>query len=216
VDLEQREGRVHRYKGHAVRKNVARDCTDRWTYATSGPDADGWRQLFDTARARRDEEQSDLVPFWVYAPPDGAYIERHLPMIPLSRDVDRAEVLRRSLAVYRMAFGQSRQDDLVQYLQRYLTPEQIDKAAVELRIDLTPDPSANRSASGVYQAPGELPPEALEAPQESSSIGLADLEDLLDNFVAVRPVVKQVSVGALENLFAEFSALRAAGQRGAS
>src|SRR6185503_7930880 len=24
VDLEQREGRVHRYKGHAVRKNVAR------------------------------------------------------------------------------------------------------------------------------------------------------------------------------------------------
>ena len=25
VDLEQREGRVHRYKGHAVRKNVARD-----------------------------------------------------------------------------------------------------------------------------------------------------------------------------------------------
>ena len=25
VDLEQREGRIHRYKGHAVRKNVARD-----------------------------------------------------------------------------------------------------------------------------------------------------------------------------------------------
>ena len=24
VDLEQREGRVHRYKGHAIRKNVAR------------------------------------------------------------------------------------------------------------------------------------------------------------------------------------------------
>ena len=24
VDLEQREGRVHRYKGHAIRKNLAR------------------------------------------------------------------------------------------------------------------------------------------------------------------------------------------------
>ena len=24
VDLEQREGRVHRYKGHAIRKNIAR------------------------------------------------------------------------------------------------------------------------------------------------------------------------------------------------
>ena len=28
VDLEQREGRVHRYKGHAVRKNVAADTAD--------------------------------------------------------------------------------------------------------------------------------------------------------------------------------------------
>jgi hypothetical protein len=36
VDMEQREGRVHRYKGHAVRKNVARrfglaSLRERWS-----------------------------------------------------------------------------------------------------------------------------------------------------------------------------------------
>ena len=156
VDLEQREGRVHRYKGHAVRKNVARDFSTHATYSASGPGSDSWSQLFEAARNGRPDGLSDLVPFWVYTTEGGAHIERHLPMIPLSKDVDRAEVLRRSLAVYRMAFGQSRQDDLVQYLQRYLTAEQIKSAVAELRIDLTPTLSPNRHKSGVLQTPGEL------------------------------------------------------------
>jgi hypothetical protein len=43
VDLEQREGRVHRYKGHAVRKNLAARYgqTASCYHAT-----DPWRQLF--------------------------------------------------------------------------------------------------------------------------------------------------------------------------
>ncbi|MEZ5285579.1 MAG: hypothetical protein R2712_12405 [Vicinamibacterales bacterium] len=43
----------------------------------------------------------------------GATIERHVPVLPLSRDAAKAQRLRRSLAVYRLAFGQSRQEDLV-------------------------------------------------------------------------------------------------------
>ena len=120
------------------------------------------------------------MPFWVYTTEGGAHIERHLPMIPLSKDVDRAEVLRRSLAVYRMAFGQSRQDDLVQYLQRYLTPSRSTSAVAELRIDLTPDPSPNRHKSGVLQTPGELAADEPDGTQAASGFGLADLEDLLD------------------------------------
>jgi hypothetical protein len=150
------------------------------------------------------------VPFWVYTTDGGAHIERHLPMIPLSKDVDRAEVLRRSLAVYRMAFGQSRQDDLVQYLQRYLTDEQIKSAVAELRIDLTPELSPNRQKSGLLQTPGELTGEEPEAEGGSSRFGLADLEDLLDSFVAMKPVTKTVSVEALERLLLDFSALRGA------
>lgn len=210
VDLEQREGRVHRYKGHAVRKNVARDFSTHATYSTSGPRSDSWRQVFEAARNARAADLSDLVPFWVYTTEGGARIERHLPMIPLSKDVDRAEVLRRSLAVYRMAFGQSRQDDLVQYLQRYLTAEQIKSAVTELRIDLTPKPSPDRHNCGVLQTPGELTAEEPEADGGSSRFGLADLDDLLDSFVAIRPATNTVSVEALERLLGDFSALRGA------
>ena len=109
VDLEQREGRIHRYKGHAVRKNVALAFSAGAGYAASGVESDSWHQLFESARSARGGETSDLEPFWVYTTEGGAHIERHLPMIPLSKDVERANGLRRSLAVYRMAFGQSRQ-----------------------------------------------------------------------------------------------------------
>jgi hypothetical protein len=210
VDLEQREGRVHRYKGHAVRKNVARDFSMDATYLTTGPGSDSWRQLFEAARNARAVDLSDLVPFWVYTTEGGAHIERHLPMIPLSKDVDRAEVLRRSLAVYRMAFGQSRQDDLVQYLQRYLTAEQITAAVAELRIDLTPERSPNRNKSGVLQTPGELNIEESDLEGGSSRFGLTDIEDLLDSFMAMKPVTKTVSAEALDRLIDDFVALRKA------
>jgi hypothetical protein len=211
VDLEQREGRVHRYKGHAVRKNVARDYCASVTPVSCGPESDAWHQMFGAARSARIAQapgQSDLVPYWVYATEGGAYIERHLPMIPLSRDVDRADLLRRSLAAYRMAFGQSRQDDLVKYLQRWLTPEQIDAAVAELRIDLTPNRSPNRHKSGVVQVPGELAGNEPDRSDTAAAVSLDAIEDLLDAFAAVRPVKATVSAEALERLIADFVALR--------
>jgi hypothetical protein len=163
--------------------------------------------VFAAARSARASNQSDLVPFWVYTKEGGAYIERHLPMILLSKDVYRAEVLRRSLAVYRMAFGQSRQDDLVQYLQRWLTREQIDAAVAELRIDLTPDRSPSREKSGMVQRPGEL---AGDEPDGAggAAVSLDAIEDLLDKFAAIRPVKRSVSAEAFERLIDEFVALR--------
>jgi hypothetical protein len=135
VDLEQREGRVHRYKGHAVRKNVAA----RYPIAgTAGNGPDPWEALFETARAERAEGDNDLVPYWVYPIENGAQIERHVPALPLSRDLERLGRLRESLVVYRMAFGQPRQEDLVNYLlSRFSADETVSKAA-ELRIDLSP------------------------------------------------------------------------------
>jgi hypothetical protein len=208
VDLEQREGRVHRYKGHAVRKNVARDHAARATYAATGPGSDSWRDLFEAARSSRPAEHSDLVPFWVYTTEGGATIERHLPLIPLSRDAERAEVLRRSLAVYRMAFGQSRQDDLVKYLQRYLTPEQIATSVAELRIDLAPDSSPNRHWSGVSQSPGELPANEPEADGYVSDVGLSDLERLLNEFAKITSTTQTLSTSSFERLLDDFAALK--------
>ena len=112
VDLEQREGRIHRYKGHAVRKNLAL----RFGREPQEPDTDPWEVLFDRGLETRGAGQSELVPFWIFATEGGAKIERHVPMFPLSRDVDRLAALRRSLTVYRMVFGQNQQRVFVHYL----------------------------------------------------------------------------------------------------
>lgn len=134
VDLEQREGRVHRYKGHAVRKNVAQHFRDTAPSGTKDP----WQGLFQAAEAVRPEGVSEIFPYWVYAPPGGARIERHVPYVPLSRDRLRLEALRRSLAVYRMVFGQPRQEDLLIYLLRRLPATQAEALMRAARIDLSP------------------------------------------------------------------------------
>jgi hypothetical protein len=134
IDLEQREGRVHRYKNHAVRRNVAADHRAGALQA----DGDPWSHAFRLAAADRDPTQGDLVPFWIYPKAGGAHIERHVLALPLSRDLDRLESLRSALAVYRLAFGQARQDDLVAYLVSRLGQEGAEQLAARLRIDLRP------------------------------------------------------------------------------
>jgi hypothetical protein len=134
VDLEQREGRVHRFKGHAIRKNVAR-ANAAAAFRTAGRDP--WEALFTAARRGREKGDGDLVPYWVYATDGGARIERYVPALPLSREVEKLEQLKRSLAVYRLAFGQPRQDDLATYLGR-LSDERKAEVVAELAVDLTP------------------------------------------------------------------------------
>jgi hypothetical protein len=130
-------------------------------------------------------------------------------MIPLSKDVARAETLRRSLAVYRMAFGQSRQDDLVAYLQQHLKPEQIDEAVSELQIGLAPTPSNHRSNSGKNQEPGELGDSSENEDGTAGELGLSTLENLLDTFSALRQPVAKRSASAIERLLNDFVAVAA-------
>ena len=124
VDLEQREGRIHRFKGHAIRKNLAA----RYGLSEIGPnDADPWEALFMAGKRDRKDGSGDLVPFWIYPIEGGAKIERHVPALPLSRDRERMEQLQKSLVVYRMVFGQSRQEDLAAFLMNRLGREDMDK-----------------------------------------------------------------------------------------
>jgi hypothetical protein len=118
VDLEQREGRVHRYKGHAVRKNVAQ----RWGLKTVAKPArrnlDPWEVLFSAAAADRPAGANELIPFWIYEIEGGARVERRVPQFPFSREVGKLDRLQRELAVYRLVFGQPRQEDLLTVLAR--------------------------------------------------------------------------------------------------
>lgn len=137
VDLEQREGRIHRFKGHAVRRNIAAD------FGVVGRKAfgDPWETMFEAARAERAEGLNDIIPFWVYSPRNGNpgfCIERYVPALPLSRDVSRSEELQRRVALYRLAFGQPRQDDLLAYLEGEIGADKLAEIADDLRVDLSP------------------------------------------------------------------------------
>jgi hypothetical protein len=94
--------------------------------------------MFEAARTERPAAANDLWPYWIYPLENGAQIERHVPMLPLSREVERYARLRRSVALYRMVFGQTRQEDLLQFLLTYLPPDEAERQAAELRLDLGP------------------------------------------------------------------------------
>jgi hypothetical protein len=94
--------------------------------------------MFLSARNRFSEEASELLPYWIFPVEEGAMIERHVPALPLSRDYRKLGDLRRSLAVYRMVFGQPRQEELIDYLQRHLSEDEIAEMVDRVRIDLAP------------------------------------------------------------------------------
>ena len=122
VDLEQREGRVHRYKGHAIRKNLAASIRTRHSPPEDG---DPWEALFRKGLTGE------------IGPPTTSFragsslrarrrFERLVPTLPFSRDEARLAALKRSLAAYRLAFGQPRQEDLIAFLGRSLGDDEVD------------------------------------------------------------------------------------------
>ena len=70
--------------------------------------------MFEEARSEAAND-TDLIPYWIYE--GSVRVERRVPTLPFSREVMRLAWLKRSLTVYRLAFGQPRQDDLLEYLQ---------------------------------------------------------------------------------------------------
>jgi hypothetical protein len=112
VDFEQREGRVSRFGGHAVRRNVATRHRDGVMLSDL---VDPWKTAYDLAQ----EESGDLgdfAPYWIY--PGPFKVERHLLNYPLSRDAAKLVAIKDDLALYRLALGQPRQEDLLDFLKR--------------------------------------------------------------------------------------------------
>jgi hypothetical protein len=131
VDFEQREGRIDRYRGHAVRKNVA---YKHGKAALSQVDQHPWSRLYELSTDHQ-AELGDFSPGWVYPGPHR--IERHISPFPFSTDVDRYDRMKRDVALYRLTFGQPRQEDMLDVLRRRgvdADPE----AIRDFRIDLAP------------------------------------------------------------------------------
>ncbi len=113
VDFEQREGRVSRYKGHSIRKNVA-DSFRSQAFRSGATDI--WKSVFEIAKSADRQGVGDLVPYWIY--PGPAKVERHILEFDFSRDANQWQRLRESLVLYKLAYGQPRQEDLVELLSR--------------------------------------------------------------------------------------------------
>jgi len=135
VDLEQREGRINRFKCLAIRRNVVKLYGSK-TYHT-------WDELFSLAYSNLKGTHSDMVPYWCLPVAELTeeqrakleYIERIVPLYPLSRDRYKYERLIKVLALYRMTLGQPRQEELLNLLKdMHLSNDQLKK----LTIDLSP------------------------------------------------------------------------------
>ena len=159
VDFEQRDGRIHRYRNHAVRRNLAQDW-GAMAFAPTSKHAGGselWGNLFGAAAAQLQSEgrqMEGMRPSWIYRKSDcvapvavpawmsqfqgqAAHIVRQVPMIPLSRDPERLQALTRAVGCYRIVFAQPRQDDLLAHLTRThdatVLAEHLDQLAIDLR-----------------------------------------------------------------------------------
>lgn len=138
VDLEQRNGRVHRYKGHAIRKNVAAQHGRDAMVAAASPTGEVlWDRMFKMAAEQQSESASELVPYWTYPIPGGAQVESRFFRLPLSRDESRLARLRQLLAIYRMVVGQPNQEDLIDSFWRHFG-EEARTLGEKLRVDLKP------------------------------------------------------------------------------
>ncbi|HGM6153725.1 TPA: helicase-related protein [Pseudomonas aeruginosa] len=108
IDLEQREGRVNRYQSLVVRRRVVQAVTGAETPSTS------WEHLFKSAESPA--WGTDLVPYWHY-PQGNAKIRRLIPSLAFSEEARRYPNMQKILSLYRLAFGQPGQSELLEHLK---------------------------------------------------------------------------------------------------
>jgi hypothetical protein len=99
---------------------------------------DIWEKLFQRAVQDCGDDHDEISPYWVFQTENGAFIERYIPMLTLSRDIEKSMILKKSLAVYRMVFGQARQEDLLEYIMSHYKEADIDSFYKNFVIDLSP------------------------------------------------------------------------------
>jgi hypothetical protein len=101
-----------------------------------------WDELFKAASEAHKNKSNDMIPYWVF---DSKFkVERNVPIIPYSKDDQHFQALLKTLACYRLAFGQPRQDELLKVLENNKDFQFDAEALKQLMIDLAP-PEINGS-----------------------------------------------------------------------
>jgi len=135
IDVEQREGRVNRYKGLVIRQGIS----EKYKKHLAGVKGPAWDLLFQQAEQQegKNKNKPELVPYW-HIEPESIHLERLAPMIPYSREVQQMQRIIRTLTLYRLTFGQPRQEELVEALSKELTEEELAEIRNKLLINLSP------------------------------------------------------------------------------
>jgi hypothetical protein len=139
IDIEQREGRVNRYKSLVVRRRATEYGNSHGLDLDQTSDSgDYWEALFAEIDRRSENRTSDLTPYW-HIPSGTAQIERLVPMMPMSREEARLDEALKILSLYRLAFGQPRQEELLGNLvRREFSEDDWEKIRSALVINLAP------------------------------------------------------------------------------
>ncbi|UGX89716.1 DEAD/DEAH box helicase (plasmid) [Bradyrhizobium barranii subsp. barranii] len=127
--FEQREGRIQRYLGKAIRDAWVRDrswdeflSTGLRSGSSSTSLSNPWTlilRLLETEETECNVDRRGLSPQWIYER-DGefAHIHRWIFCHPFSRESVAYRRMRDSVLLYRLALGQARQDDLIRALSQ--------------------------------------------------------------------------------------------------
>ena len=100
---------------------------------------DPWTVLFARAHAEHASQGNDLVPYWVYDEGENPVrVQRCVPIIPLSKEEDQFKRLKENLVLYRLAFGQPRQEDLIAWLSSATGTKTDLDALATWQLDLRP------------------------------------------------------------------------------
>nr|WP_277814980.1 helicase-related protein [Halomonas salicampi] len=139
IDIEQREGRVNRYKSLVVRRRATEYVVSHGLALNQIDDSrDYWEALFSKIGRLSEKGTSDLTPYW-HIPSGTTQIERLVPMMPMSREESRLDEALKILSLYRLAFGQPRQEELLGNLvRREFSVDEWEKVRSDLVINLAP------------------------------------------------------------------------------
>lgn len=138
IDIEQREGRVNCYKSLVVRRRATEFAKSHGLELDQPMSGDYWKALFSEIDRLSENRISDLTPYW-HIPSGTAQIERLVPMMPMSREEARLDEVLKILSIYRLAFGQPRQEELLANLvKRNFSEGEWEKIRSALVINLAP------------------------------------------------------------------------------
>jgi hypothetical protein len=142
IDIEQREGRINRFKGFVIRKKISELISDD-ELAKHKIEDSIWDTYFKCAEEINNKDLSGIKPYWYLEgnkdEKDSTMIERFVPIHKFSKDQNKYEQLKATLGLYRLTFGQPRQEELIEaFKESQLTIEEIDMLRKILLINLSP------------------------------------------------------------------------------